>query len=175
MFCLLTASTVLFILLQVNIYFHTIWLILCFQQNRWDGQPHWTLGQSILVVLCAGSTLLLTPVVRPAKSQLATPSEVISFSYWSIKPWFLTEGKLAAVLIIPSSWGFPTVCPAHAARGCWNSIWFWVVGGGGRREFRRGGPKKPMYEPKFYRQDENVGPSRIKFERSGKKTLKKSS
>jgi hypothetical protein len=33
---------------------------------------------------------------------------VISFSYWSIKPWFHTEGKLAAVLIIPSSWGFPT-------------------------------------------------------------------
>jgi hypothetical protein len=26
------------------------------------------------------------------------------FSYWFDKPWFLTEGKLAAVLIIPSSW-----------------------------------------------------------------------
>jgi hypothetical protein len=33
---------------------------------------------------------------------------VISFSYWSIKLWFYTEEKLAAVLIIPSSWGFPT-------------------------------------------------------------------
>jgi hypothetical protein len=33
---------------------------------------------------------------------------VISFSYWSIKLWCHTEGKLAAVLIIPSSWGFPT-------------------------------------------------------------------
>jgi hypothetical protein len=33
---------------------------------------------------------------------------VISFSYWSIKLWFHTEGKLTAVLIIPSSWGFPT-------------------------------------------------------------------
>jgi hypothetical protein len=33
------------------------------------------------------------------------PSEVIPFSYWLIKPWFQTEGKLAAVLIIPSSWG----------------------------------------------------------------------
>ena len=54
------------------------------------------------------STLLLTPVVRPAKSRPATPSEVTCFSYWSIKPWFLTEGKLAAVLIIPCSWGFPT-------------------------------------------------------------------
>jgi hypothetical protein len=33
---------------------------------------------------------------------------VISFSYWSIKLWFHTDGKLAAVLITPSSWGFPT-------------------------------------------------------------------
>ena len=79
-----------------------------FSANRWDWQPHWTLGQSILVLLCAGSTLLLTPVLRPAKSQPATPSEVTRFSYWSIKPWFLTEGKLAATLIKPSSWGFPT-------------------------------------------------------------------
>jgi hypothetical protein len=27
---------------------------------------------------------------------------------WSIKLWFHTEGKLTAMLIIPSSWGFPT-------------------------------------------------------------------
>jgi hypothetical protein len=67
-------------------------------------------GQSILVVLCAGSMLLLMPVVRLANSLLATPSEVTPFSYWSIKPWFLTERKLADVLIIPSSWGSPTVC-----------------------------------------------------------------
>jgi hypothetical protein len=33
---------------------------------------------------------------------------VVSFSYWSIKPWFLTKGKLTDVLIIPSSWDFPT-------------------------------------------------------------------
>jgi hypothetical protein len=33
---------------------------------------------------------------------------VVCFSYWLIKPWFHTEGKLTAVLIIPSSWGFPT-------------------------------------------------------------------
>jgi hypothetical protein len=29
----------------------------------------------------------------------------LAFSYWFDKPWFLTEGQLAAVLIIPSSWG----------------------------------------------------------------------
>jgi hypothetical protein len=31
--------------------------------------------------------------------------EVGSFSYWFDKPWFHTEGRLAAVLLIPSSWG----------------------------------------------------------------------
>jgi hypothetical protein len=44
--------------LQTNISFHTIRLILYFQQNQWDWQPHCKLGQSILVVLFAGSTLL---------------------------------------------------------------------------------------------------------------------
>jgi hypothetical protein len=29
----------------------------------------------------------------------------LAFSYWFDKPWFLTERKLADVLIIPSSWG----------------------------------------------------------------------
>jgi hypothetical protein len=38
---------------------------------------------------------------------------VVSFSYWSIKPWFHTEGKLTVVLIIPSSWGFPTIPVRH--------------------------------------------------------------
>jgi hypothetical protein len=48
--------------------FHTIRLILCFQQTS---EIDNLTGQSILVVLCAGSTLLLALVVRPAKSQLA--------------------------------------------------------------------------------------------------------
>jgi hypothetical protein len=68
------------------------------------------LGQSSLVVLCVGSTLLLTPVVRPAKVSQQQPLEVISFSYWWIKSWFLSEGKLDDVLIVPFSWVFPTVC-----------------------------------------------------------------
>jgi hypothetical protein len=29
----------------------------------------------------------------------------LAFSYWTDKPWFLTEEKFATVLIIPSSWG----------------------------------------------------------------------
>jgi hypothetical protein len=43
---------------------------------------------------------------------------VVSFSYSSIKPWFDTEGKLTAVLIIPSSWGFPTG-PVRHQDFCW--------------------------------------------------------
>jgi hypothetical protein len=36
-----------------------------FIANRWDWQPHCKLGQSNLVVLCAGSTLLLAPKLCP--------------------------------------------------------------------------------------------------------------
>jgi hypothetical protein len=36
-----------------------------FTVNQWDWQPHCMLGQSTLVVLCAGSTLLLAPKLRP--------------------------------------------------------------------------------------------------------------
>jgi hypothetical protein len=76
------------------------------------------LGQSILVVLCAGFTLLLVPTSRHqlfSGASLQQPLEVISFSYYSIKLWFHTEGKLTAVLIIPSSWGFPTGPLRHHA------------------------------------------------------------
>ena len=95
---------------SANISFHTIRLILCFQQTGEIYNLTESLGQSILVVLCAGSTLLLTPTASYFSgavdtSQLATPSEATPLSYWSIKPWFLTEGKLTIVLIIPSSWG----------------------------------------------------------------------
>jgi hypothetical protein len=43
-----------------------------FTANQWDWRPHCKLGQSTLVVLCAGSTLLPMPVVHPAKVQLAS-------------------------------------------------------------------------------------------------------
>jgi hypothetical protein len=64
--------------------------------------------------------LLLTLVVRPATSQPVTPSKVTPFSYWSIKPWFHIEGKLAAVLITPSSWGFPTASTTTAKNIVWH-------------------------------------------------------
>jgi hypothetical protein len=44
-----------------------------FSANRWDWQPHCKLGQSILVVLCAGSTLLLAPSQPRARTSLLAP------------------------------------------------------------------------------------------------------
>jgi hypothetical protein len=44
------------------------------------------------------------------------PSEVSSFSYWFDKPWLHTEGRLAAVLIIPSSWGSQLGGHLHAIK-----------------------------------------------------------
>jgi hypothetical protein len=75
-------------------------------------------------MLCAGSTLLLIPIVRPTTSQLATPLEVTLFSYWSIKSWFLTEGKLV-VLITASFWGFPTASTT-GTKIIWRRIWITI-------------------------------------------------
>jgi hypothetical protein len=83
--------------------------------NRWDWQPHCKLGQSILIVLCAGSMLLLAPKPRTRPSLGPLPKSASN----NLRKWFLsptgrlnlgtiTEGKLTVVLIIPSSWGFPT-------------------------------------------------------------------
>jgi hypothetical protein len=47
----------------------------------------------------------------------------LAFYYWFDKPRFLTEGRLATVLIIPSSWGFQLggYLPASAARQAMSS------------------------------------------------------
>jgi hypothetical protein len=53
-----------------------------FTANRWDWQPHCKLGQSTLVVLCAGSTLLLaqsyTQIGAINKLSGASPSQLAS-------------------------------------------------------------------------------------------------
>jgi hypothetical protein len=70
------------------------------------------LGTKFLVVLCAGSTLLLVQSkaldevpykLSGAIAKLAGITFLsLAFSYWIDIPWFLTEEKLAAVLIKPS-------------------------------------------------------------------------
>ena len=104
-----TAIIVPFHSLQLNTIFHTICLILCLQQASEIDNLTVLLGQSSLIVLCADSTLAPDSLVlRRAIFRHQQPSEVISCSYWSIKPWFHTEGKLLLHCIIPSSWGLPT-------------------------------------------------------------------
>jgi hypothetical protein len=84
--------------------------------NRWDWQPHRKLGQCSLVVLCAGSMLLLAQTPRHHRLFLALLPKSASNN---LRKWFLsptgrlnlgiiTKGKLIVVLIIPSFWGFPT-------------------------------------------------------------------
>ena len=101
--------------LQVTFIIHTIQLILCYQQAGEIGTLTVKLGQSSLIVLCAGSTLALESLVlRRATFCHQQLSEVFSSPTGPIKSWFDTEWKLAATLIIPSSWGLLTnVCFAR--------------------------------------------------------------
>ena len=80
---------------QAITIFHTICLILCFQQISEIDNLTVSWGK-VLSLCCAGSMLL------------ATPWELFPISYWFDNLGFTTEGKLADVLIIPCSRGFPT-------------------------------------------------------------------
>ena len=83
--------------------FHTIRLILCFQQAGEIDNLSVSLGQSSLLVLCAGSTS-----VAPLTTFWRT-----SVSSWFDKPWSYFKGKLLLHYIIPSSWGLPTNVCCH--------------------------------------------------------------
>jgi hypothetical protein len=97
-----------------------------FLANQWDWQPHCKLEQSILVVLCAGSTLLLAPKLCPDKASSTNTlvplpkSASNNLRKWFLSPTgrlnfgFITEGKLTVVLITPYSWGSQLV---HAPAG----------------------------------------------------------
>jgi hypothetical protein len=84
-----------------------------FSANQWDWQPHCKLGHSSLVVLCAGSMLLLAPrLPRQPRTRLFSGALPKSANN-NLQKWFIsptgrsnfTEVKLTAVLIMPSSWG----------------------------------------------------------------------
>jgi hypothetical protein len=131
-----------------------------FTANRWDWQPHRKLGTKYLVVLCVGSTLLLVQSkaldeapykLSEAVAKLAVITFwSLAFSYWFDKPQFLSEGKLAAVLIItslgvpnwsvmyintaPQSLGSQAFCKKTIVTILWNievkilneyNSWFW--------------------------------------------------
>src|SRR3954466_7496316 len=72
---LFTFCNLLFFYFTANISFHSIQLILCFQQTGEIDNLTVSWGK-VFWLCCAGSTLLLTPVVRrPTTSQPATPSK----------------------------------------------------------------------------------------------------
>ncbi|KAK1628385.1 hypothetical protein QYE76_002700 [Lolium multiflorum] len=54
------------------------------------------------------------PGVAPHHISPPSTFNVLLGSSWFDKPWFLSEGKLAAVRIIPSSWGSQRTCELHA-------------------------------------------------------------
>jgi hypothetical protein len=85
------------------------------------------LGAKFLVVLCAGSTLLLEQSkaldeapykLSRAVAKLADITfSSLAFSYWIDKPWFLTEGKTCYCAHHTFLLGFPTgwlSCPHQA-------------------------------------------------------------
>ena len=105
-----------------SLYWNTIYCntVLLFSAN--NHHPHYTsnpllqqageidnltvsLGQSTLVVLCRFHVGAGIPGVAPHYISPPSTFNVLLGSYWFDKPWFLTEGKLAAVRITPSSWG----------------------------------------------------------------------
>src|SRR5215213_5074604 len=69
-----------------------------------------SLGQSTLVVLCRFHVGAGIPGVAPHYISPPSTFNVLLGSSWFDKPWFLSEGKLAAVRIIPSSWGSQRTC-----------------------------------------------------------------
>src|SRR5215212_7028603 len=73
-----------------------------------------SLGQSTCVVLCRFHVGAGIPVVAPHHISPPSTFNVLLGSSWFDKPWFLSEGKLAAVRIIPSSWGSQRTCQLHA-------------------------------------------------------------
>jgi len=100
--------------MQTNIIFHTIRLTLCFQQASEIDNLTVKLGQSNLIVLCRFHVGTGIPGVAPHYTPSPTLSKQPRFPTGSIKPWFHTEGKLAAALIIPSSCGSQLTCDVQA-------------------------------------------------------------
>jgi hypothetical protein len=69
----------------------------------------------VIWLCCAGSTLAPESLVLRRTTLLHQHlRSKPRFPTGSIKPWFHTEGKLAAALIIPSSWGSQLTCDVQA-------------------------------------------------------------
>src|SRR6185369_9980823 len=98
-----TANCSFFIRCNLILNFRTRRLILCFQQAGEIDNLAVSLGQSIVIVLCAGSALVI--VLRRAAANNLLKS---CCSYWFDNLGFILREDLLLNYIIPSSWGFPT-------------------------------------------------------------------
>jgi hypothetical protein len=95
----------LFIFSHTTIAFHSIRSFLCLQQTgeidnlivSWEQVPR-----------CSWQSKALDEAPYKLSGAVAKLASItflsLAFS-WTNKPWFLTDGKLAAILIKPSSWG----------------------------------------------------------------------
>jgi hypothetical protein len=90
-----------------------------FTANRWDWQPHFKLGQSTLVVLCAGSTLLLVSKLSPRHAlytnsleQSPKPASI------NLQKWFLSPtGRLNLGFILRENL---SLCSSYLSLGISN-------------------------------------------------------
>jgi hypothetical protein len=101
-------------ILANTIFCHSIRLILCLQQTGEIDNLTISWGIVLGCVVCrfhvaAGAKLRrgwgAIYKLFGAVAKLASINLWKLVSYWFDKPWFHTEGRLTAVLIIPSSWG----------------------------------------------------------------------
>src|SRR5215207_388201 len=77
-----------------------------------------SLGQSTLVLLCRFHVGAGIPGVAPHHISRPSTFNVLLGSSWFDQPWFLSEGKLATVRIIPSSWGSQRTCTFTRIKHC---------------------------------------------------------
>ena len=104
LFTEIQSTAILFYCFLQTIIFHTIRLILCYSKPVRLTTSLFRWGK-VLWLCCAGSTLAPESLVlRRTTSRRHQPSTCFLAPTGSIKPWFHTEGKLAAVRITPSSW-----------------------------------------------------------------------
>ena len=97
-----------------TIIFHTIRLILCYSKPVRLTTSLFRWGK-VLWLCCAGSTLAPESLVLRRTTLLHQHlRSKPRFPTGPIKPWFHTEGKLTAALIIPSSWGSQLTCDVQA-------------------------------------------------------------
>jgi hypothetical protein len=119
----------LFTLLAYYYPFTTRYAQSLFTANRWDWQPHRKLGAKFLVVLCrfhvpAGGRYTDKQFIwHPCpECREASKHHLLKFVFLLLVRFnlgFTTEGRLATVLIIPSSWGSQrAVTTSHQAVFC---------------------------------------------------------